>query len=426
MQMKDHIPESEILPQAPAPQLGSRALFPTLKARSYVNHAGISPPSTVVTRAVSGMLKRYAEEGTGAVFYYRKVMEGLRIRLGRLLGTSAENIAFTTNTSQGVISIALCLPWRPNASIVCFDGEFPTNVTPWQQAAARYDLNLKMLPLAPYATDESHALETLEKVLAQEDVQLVAVSSVQFQTGLRMPLEAMTRLCHQYGTEIFVDAIQTAGVMPTDLSKLGVDYATGGGHKWLMGLEGTGWLYAHPDRVSSLRPHVVGWLSHEDAISFLFRGEGHLQYDRPICKQINFIEAGMPNIAGLVSLDASTQLIEQLGIPGIWQHITEFLRELESGLVQRGFMSLRSNSPANQSSILSVKAPMGVSTLQLAQDLEGKGIVCGIPDGKLRFSPHWPNNLEEVGVILEAVDECLSHATQETNHITNQPHTDNQ
>ncbi len=407
----DRIPEvevpSDMTASPPVARIGDRALFPTLKARAYLNHAGIAPPSTAVTAAVSEMLQTYAAEGTGAIFHYRKVMEGLRRRLGTLLGVASDQIAFTTNTSQGVINIALCLPWRPGATVICFEGEFPANVTPWQQAAKRHGLSLKMQPLQAFATDEAAALNALEEVLAHEDVQLVAVSSVQFQTGLRMPIEAITKLCHRHGAEIFVDAIQSVGVIPTDLGALGVDYASGGGHKWLMGLEGTGWLYAHPERAKALRPEVAGWLSHEDAISFLFQGEGHLRYDRPIRNRIGFVEAGMPNIAGIVSLDAATAQIQHLGVAAIWKHLTHYLDQLEAGLLSRGFESLRATSPSNQSAILSVTPPNRLSTVTLGQQLEDKGITCAIPDGKLRFAPHWPNSQSEVGLILHTIDECL-------------------
>jgi cysteine desulfurase/selenocysteine lyase len=396
-----------MLSPPPIAQLGSRALFPTLEARAYLNHAAVSPPSTVVQEAIAEVLDAYGREGVSALLHWRQVIEALRGRLGALLGVSASDLAFTTNTSQGVLSVALCLPWRPGSTVVCFDGEFPTNVTPWQRAAIRHDLQLEMLPVSPYASDVGRGLETLEGVLSRTDVQLVAVSAVQFQTGLRMPIEAMTALCHHHGAEVFVDAIQAVGAVPFDLGGLHVDYAAGGGHKWLMGLEGTGWLYAHPDRVASLRPEVAGWLSHTQGLDFLFHGEGHLRYDRPIRPRIDMVEAGVPNVVGLVGLYAAVGLITQIGVPAIWAHLCGYLDALDAGLQERGFESLRASARTAQSSILSVRPPDGVSAVALSKAMGVRGVACSVPDGKLRFAPHWPNAAAEVPLVLGALDEIL-------------------
>src|SRR5262249_23746453 len=162
-----------------------------------------------------------------------------------------------------------------------FEGEFPANVTPWQRAAELFGLSIAWIPLSAFAASEEEGLALLTREL-ERGVRLVAVSAGEFQTGLRMPVEAMAALCHAAGAEIFVDAVQCCGAVPLDAGAAGIDYLASGSHKWLMGLEGAGFLYVSPDRVDALRPNVAGWLSHEDPLDFLFRGPGLLRYDRPI------------------------------------------------------------------------------------------------------------------------------------------------
>src|SRR5690606_14112178 len=111
--------------------------------------------------------------------------------------------------------------------------------------ARQFGLEVVMLPLTAFERSDAEGLAALERELVR-GARLVAVSAVQFQTGLAMPLGAMAALCHQHGAELFVDGIQAMGVVPIDVGALGIDYLASGSHKWLMGTEGAGILYVSP------------------------------------------------------------------------------------------------------------------------------------------------------------------------------------
>lgn len=388
-------------------RLGDRSLFPRLEARVYANHAGISAPSIAVSQAAQAVYADYERRGVTAFVTWMLQRNRLKEKLGKLIGAPPGDLALTQNTTRGVIDIAMCFPWNKGDRIVVFEGEFPSNVTPWQRAAALFGAEVVFLSAADYRADTAAALAALGRELAR-GVRLVAVSAVEFQTGFRMPLAEMAALCHQHGAELFVDAVQACGIVPLDVVKDGIDYLAAGSHKWLMGVEGCGFLYARADRAAALRPNVAGWLSHEDGIGFLFNGEGHLKYDRPIKKSIDFIEGGNTNAAGFAALEAAVDLILQLGVATIHNHANAYNDALEAGLCERGFTSLRSANPAHRSGTLGVKPPAGTSVIELHHDLGASGIACAIPDGVLRFSPHWPNALAEVGLILAEVDAFFS------------------
>lgn len=390
------------------PVLGDRALFPQLEPRAYLNHAAISPPSLAVIAAVQALLADYARHGVAAFLAWHTQRERLRGLLARLIGAGPEDIGLVPGTTPGLLAVAQCLPWRPQDRIIVFQGEFPSNVTPWQQAAARFDLGFAMLPAADPRGDEDAFLSRLEVELRGGRVRLVAVSAVQFQTGWLNPLGEMAALCHRHGAEICVDAVQAVGIVPLDVRALGIDYMACGSHKWLMGMEGAGFLYVAPERIAALRPMVAGWASHEDGLSFLFQGPGHLRYDRAIRKRTDFVESGNLNAMGYAALEASVGLIADLGVPCIHAHVQICLDRLEEALVERGFQSLRSRKPERRSGILSVRPPPGRDVVAMHQGLTAGGVSCSIPDGWLRFSPHWPNRPEEVDAVLDAVD-ALGH-----------------
>jgi len=175
-----------------------------------------------------------------------------------------------------------------------------------------------------------------------------------------------------------------------------------------MGTEGAGFLYVSPDRVGALRPNVAGWLSHEDPLGFLLRGPGLLRYDRPVRSRADFLEGGNVNSAGLAALEASIDLLQELGVPAIFAHVNRILDALEGPLVERGFRSLRSRDPRQRSCTLSLLPPPGAGVIDLQRLLGQRGVSCSTPDGVLRFTPHWPNDAGQVEPLLAAVDASLA------------------
>ena len=384
-------------------QLGDRSLFPDLEARAYLNHAAVSPLSSPARRAARLALDDYARRGVFAIGTWIEQRSRLREKLAALIGARPEEIAFVPNTTRGVTDVALCFPWQRRDRVVLFTGEFPANVTPWQRAAELFHLETSFLSLEPFARSADEGLETLRIELAR-GARLVAVSFVEFQTGLRMPIEAMGKLCQKHGAQLFVDGIQGVGAVPIDVERSAVDYLACGGHKWLMGLEGAGFLYVRQKRAAQLRPHVAGWLSHRQGLGFLFEGPGHLRYDRPIKQTAEFVEGGAQNTVGYAALEASVDLLAQLGAPAIHAHANAYLDALEPLLVERGYRSLRSPALDARSCILGVLPPDGKLVTQLHRDLAARGIAVTIPDGVLRFAPSWPNALDEIPHVVAALD----------------------
>lgn len=388
--------------------LGSRSLFPELKAVAYLNHAAISPPNTLVLTQVSKTLSDYSAYGVQAFIRCEQARQTLRADLASLIGATSAEIAFAPNTSRGISEIALSFPWQRGDRVVLFKGEFPANVTPWQRAAELFGLDVVFLDANAFFTDEGLARLTRE---LERGVRMVAASTVQFQSGLQMPIRQIGTLCHRYGAQLCVDAIQACGCVPIDVRADHIDYLACGGHKWLLGVEGAGFLYVNHERLPHLRPYTAGWLSHEDPIDFLFKGRGHLRTDKPLRRhEANVFEGGTQNLLGLAALGASVPLLLTLGVSHIFDHVCRYLDELEGQLVERGFVSLRAQQRSRQSGLLCMRAPAGHEEVSLANALRGHDVLVGTPDGNLRFSPHFANNLHEIPQVLTAIDRVLARA----------------
>jgi selenocysteine lyase/cysteine desulfurase len=388
------------------PVLGDRGLFPELEPTAYLNHAGISPVSLDVKYAVRAILDDYGRRGAAAYPAWAEQRARLKQKLGALVGARGEDLAITQNTTRGVTDVALAIPWKRGDRVVLFEGEFPSNVTPWQRAAEAFDLEIAYLPTRDYLASDEPGLARLAAEL-ERPARLVAVSAVEFQTGLRTPIGRMAELAHAAGAELFVDAVQAVGANPIDVTSDAVDYLACGSHKWLMGVEGAGFLYVAPARVEALRPLTAGWLSHEDGLSFLFEGPGHLLRDRPLKRAASVFEGANVSAVGCAALEASVDLLLALGVDAVHAHVNRYLDDLEPALVARGLTSLRRRDAAGRSAILSMLPPEGVDVIALQRALGERGVAAATPDGHLRLAPHWPNGAHEVPLVVDAFDAAL-------------------
>jgi len=400
------MPSNRMQQVMPVPRLGDRTLFSTLRAHAYLNHAAISPASDPVREAVQRALDELAEQGSVGFASRLAEREALRSSLAQLIGADDDEIALVPSTMYGLSALASSLVWRAGQRVIAFEGEYPTNVSVWQRACERFGLALTLLPVADFAAADGPDFGPLQAELARGDVQLCAVSAVQFQSGLRMPLQRMAALCHQYGAQLAVDGVQAVGCVPTDVRVLGVDYLVAGSHKWLMGIDGAGFFYARREVAARLRPGVVGAMSHVAAVA-LFGSRGELRYDRPLRTDMRVFEGGMLSSLSCAALAAALQLLLALGPKAIYGHIDDYLNELEPALVERGFVSLRAADAERRSGILGVLPPAPSVAAKLVTLMAARGVICSSPDGVLRFAPHFANALDEIPLVLSAVDAAL-------------------
>lgn len=395
------------------PRIGDRSLFPELQGDAFLSHAAVSPLSAPVVEAINDAMRDFARHGVAAVRPWVAQRDRLRGKLATLINASAEEIGFVPSTSQGVIAVARSIDFVEGDRILLFRGEFPTNITPWQQIAEERGCEIVWLDTSDVLLSQDPDLSALRAILEQ-GIKLVAISAVQFQTGWRMPLEEIGALCREHDARLFVDAIQAVGGVPFDVEACNIDFLASGSHKWLMGPEGAGFVYIRQERFEELTPRHASWLSHEDALLFLFEGPGELRYDRPIRKQANFVEMSAANTLGYAGLEASVDMILELGVEEIFAHVSAYLDVLEDRICEElSLISARSRHEAHRSGILSFEIPPEIANKELGDTLVKRGIVASTPDGLLRFAPHWPNDAErEHDAILSTLKEVLAELGQ--------------
>ena len=111
--------------------------------------------------------------------------------------------------------------------------------------------------------DEHRLLDAID-----EQTPVVCISHVLFRTSYIMDAAAIVARAHAVGAAVILDTYQSAGIIPVDVTALGVDFAVGGCLKWLCGGPGNAFLYTRPDILADARPSFTGWLSQKQPFAF--------------------------------------------------------------------------------------------------------------------------------------------------------------
>jgi selenocysteine lyase/cysteine desulfurase len=374
-----------------------RYLFPVTKKFIYFNHAAVAPISLRVVDAISQFNHEALHEGYTAGPRWVKHIEKTRTQCAQLIGAAPEEIAFVKNTSHGLSLVARGLHFKGGDEIIFSDQEFPANVYPWM-ALEKIGVHLKKIPSQNGNLD----LTTLPDLITPR-TRLVALSSVQYGTGFRLPVSEIGELCRDRGVLFCVDAIQSLGAFPIHVESDQVDFLSSDAHKWILGQEGIGIFYCRKDLLERLEPTLLGWNSVQRAHDF-----DHIDFKlRTTAAQF---EEGSHNVMSIYGLGAAVDLLLEIGVDHIAERILHLTDILVAGLQK---MELPLVSPLEKkfrSGIVTFRLSPEKSTPAIAElqdHLFAKGIYTSIRHGGLRLSPHFYNTEEEVETTLKEIKEFL-------------------
>ena len=281
----------------------------------FDNAATSQKPKTVLDA-----LRRYYEHNNANVHRglhelssrATEAYEGSRRRVADYLGAaSPDEIVFTRGTTESINLVAQA--WggkflREGDVILLTEMEHHSNLVPWQLLAERTGVRLRFVPVHG---DGTLALEQLPSLLTRE-VKLFAFTHVSNSLGTINPVAHLCEKARAIGALTLVDAAQSVGHAPINVRELGCDFLAFSGHK-MCGPTGIGALYARAEVLDAIPPWHGGG---EMIVS--------VTLERSAFKKApHRFEAGTPNIAGAIGLEAAIDYIEQIGRPAILEHDTE-------------------------------------------------------------------------------------------------------
>jgi cysteine desulfurase / selenocysteine lyase len=364
-----------------------RAHFPHTKRTIYLNHASTGPLSTPVVEAVNRFIEQRHFSHIENYELFLPKLEAARAGIARLLGTDSGRVEFTPNTSYGLGVLANGLPWQPGDRIAIPGGEFPANVYPF------LNLQTKGVQVDFIRHREcTFTLEDIEKTLTPQ-TRLLSLSWVQFLSGFRADLVAIGRLCKERGIIFCVDAIQGLGALRLDVEASGIDFLASGGHKWLMGPQGTGFLYVSEAFQERISP-PAGWMHGPVDWNNFF--DYKLQFHEDATR----FRLGTMNSMGITGLGAALDLYFEAGQAWCEEQVLARASQIAEGMERLGLSRYGAAGSPVASGIVTVRHP---DPDALNAWLKDHGIMACVRNGMLRFSPTWYNTPEEIEEAVEAV-----------------------
>ena len=364
-----------------------RRRFPHTEHGVYLDHAATGPLSTTVLEAVQAHLEQRHRTRPNNYEAVAPVLERARERVGRLVNAPTDRCAFAPNTSYALNVLAQGLDWQPGDRVAVPACEFPANVYPWLQLQDR-GVTVDFIP----HERGTFTVGAVERVLTPR-TRLVAVSWVQFLSGFRCDLGGIGRLCRARGVLLSLDAIQGLGALRLDLGETPVDFLACGGHKWMLGMQGTGFLYVTEALQDRLRP-VRGWLNGPQD------WEDFLAYPMALHPTAERFRLGTLNTAGFVALDAALAQYFEAGPAWCDERVRALAARAADGLAALGLQRWGSDDPAHASGIVTVEHP---DPDGLAAHLAAERVQASVRDRKLRLAPTWYNTEAEIDRALAAV-----------------------
>ena len=227
---------------------------------------------------------------------------------------------------------------------------------------------------------------------------IISISSVSYSTGVRYDLAQLGRFCRQQGILFCVDAIQSLGALPVDVQNDHIDCLACGAHKWLMAPEGLGFLYVTPTLRAQLSVHQYGWRMTDQPFAFN-------QTQLAITSSARRFESGTLNTLGMIGLEASLSLIEDIGVRSIEDCVLDNSRFLIQGLKNIALQLVTPEESKRHAGIICLQADSKSATKRLHYHLKKNGIITALRAGCVRLSPHFYTPREKLEITLECIEK---------------------
>ncbi len=389
-----------------------RADFPILSTKVngkplvyFDNGATTQKPLQVIHR----ITKYYEEENSNVhrgVHHLSQVAtdkyENARTYIAGFINAQSEKeIIFTRGTTESINLMATVLEtWVfANEEVLVTAMEHHSNLVPWQQLCKRQKAKLKIIPVSQQGEID---LDLFKEMLSPK-VKLLALTHISNVLGTINPVKEMIEIAHSYGIPVLVDGAQAIAHTKIDVQDLNCEFYAFSAHK-AYGPMGIGVLFGKETWLKRLPPYQFGG-EMIDQVSYEDSTFNTLPYK---------YEAGTPNVAGVLGMEAALRYIEKQGIDNIKKHEDHLLKYATSLLEE--IDGIRIVGTAKEKTAVLSFVINGIHPYDIGTILDQMGIAIrtgnhcaqplvesfGLP-GTIRASFGLYNTIEEVDVFFAAL-----------------------
>ncbi|WP_318389734.1 cysteine desulfurase CsdA [Enterobacter sp.] len=331
--------------------------------------------------------------------------EAARDQVAALLNAPAgKNIVWTRGTTEAINMVAQSYMrprLQPGDEIIVSEAEHHANLVPWLMVAQQTGAQVIKLPLTAEGLPDVGQLDALITPRSR----LLAIGQMSNVTGGCPDLARAITRAHAAGMVVMVDGAQGAVHFPADVQKLDIDFYAFSGHK-MYGPTGIGALYGKSELLDAMLP----WLGGGKMIT-------EVTFDGFNTQPVPYrLEAGTPNVAGVIGLSAALEWLEEIDMPQAESYSRGLATLAEDALAKRpGFRSFRCQDSSllafdfagvHHSDMVTLLAESGIA-LRAGQHCAQPLLAALGVSGTLRasFAPY--NTRSDVDALVSAVDRAL-------------------
>jgi selenocysteine lyase/cysteine desulfurase len=379
--------------------LGSqRELFEIPEDIAYLNCAYMSPQlRTVRTVGEEAVARKSRPWGISPRDFFESSEKARRL-FAQLVGGDAEGVAIIPSVSYGMAVATANVPLKTGQNVVVLDEQFPSNVYPWRELAKRTGAEVVTVPRL-LGQDWTSAV--LERV--HERTAIVAVPNCHWTDGSILDLVRTGERAREVGAALVVDATQSLGAYPLDVSEVQPDYLVSAAYKWLLGPYSLGFLYVS-EAYREAVPIEHNWISREGSENFARLVEytdayapGARRYD--VGERSNFVLLPM-------AIEALRQILAW-GVENIAASLRVLTDCIEEEAEKLGVEAVPKSVRAGHMIGLGLgpEAPE-----DLAVRLAEENVFVSVRGHNLRVSPHLYNTERDVGRLFDSLNRHLRSA----------------
>ncbi|HEY9632300.1 MAG TPA: aminotransferase class V-fold PLP-dependent enzyme [Coleofasciculaceae cyanobacterium] len=383
-----------------------RQQFPALANKAYFNFGGqgtLPQASLEVIRQTYEYIQQHGPFSGRINDWITEEANQTRLAIASELGTSAQAITLTEDVTVGCNIAMWGIDWQAGDHMLLTDCEHPGIIATAQEIARRFNVEISTCPIMA-TLNQGDPTAVIAQHL-RKSTRLVVLSHLIWNTGQVLPLADIVEVCRNSskGTQlirVLVDAAQSVGSLPLNLTELGADFYAFTGHKWLCGPEGIGGLYVRPDAWESLNPTFIGWRG-------IVTGKtGKPVGWKPDASRYEVATSAYPLYAGL---RAAIAVHQQWGTPQArYEQICQLSKYLWQRLAQLNNVSCLRTSPP-EAGLVSFVLTNGQSHKQLVNSLEQQGFMLRTlldPDC-VRACVHYFTEHREIDQLVEAIERLV-------------------
>lgn len=368
-----------------------REEFPVLADSTYLVSHSMGAAPRGAKDALDTYWAQWAKDGPEAWELWLPQIGEIADGIGALVGAPRGSVFLGPNVSVMQAAIATCIDFRDERNEVVYESlQFPSLTYVWREWE-RYGAKTRVVP-----SDDGRTIPTERIVEAITERTAIAVlSHAYYVSGAVADIRTIQEHCRKVGALLCVDAYQTTGVYPYDVTDLDLDVVTGGSHKWLLGGPGCGWIYVKPALLEQFRPAVTGWMAHADPFAF---------EDAPIrhAPTMYRFGHGTPTIPGYVVARPGHELIARVGVARIREHNVRLTTKIAEMALERKLTVNTPLAPAQRTGWIGIDFE---GSQRASKELIARRVFIDYRPGcGIRLSPHFYTTDDEIDRFFSTLD----------------------